>query len=123
MTPDIPRITPPQRGPSENMGLTSNQRALLVFICEHIDEKAYPPTYDQMVEAMGLASKSGIHRLLQALEERGYIRRMKARARAIEVLVRPQTKMADDVERLRRENAILRGALQAIGIDVPPVSP
>lgn len=68
------------------IGLTAQQRALLTFIERYQrDHDGVAPSFDEMKEAIGLASKSGIHRLLTALEERGFIRRIKNRARALEV--------------------------------------
>lgn len=69
--------------------LTRKQRELLVFITDRIDETGVPPSFDEMKEALNLRSKSGIHRLITALEERGFLRRLPHRARALEVLQRP----------------------------------
>lgn len=66
--------------------LTPKQRELLVFLTEYLETREVSPSFDEMREAVGLASKSGIHRLVSALEERGYIRRLANRARAIEIL-------------------------------------
>ena len=70
--------------------LTRKQHELLMFIHERIKETGVSPSFDEMKEALDLASKSGIHRLITALEERGFIRRLAHRARALEV-----TKMPD----------------------------
>lgn len=70
--------------------LTRKQKDLLVFIKQRLDEDGVPPSYDEMREALSLASKSGIHRLITALEERGFIRRLPHRARALEVLKMPE---------------------------------
>jgi repressor LexA len=69
--------------------LTAKQRELLLFINQRIVENGVPPSFDEMKEALDLASKSGIHRLITALEERGFIRRLPHRARALEVLKLP----------------------------------
>lgn len=69
--------------------LTEKQRELLLFINERLNERGVSPSYDEMKEALSLRSKSGIHRLINALEERGFIRRMKHRARALEVVRLP----------------------------------
>lgn len=69
--------------------LTANQKNLLEFIIATVDADGIPPTYEQMKVAVGLESKSGINRMIKALEERGFIRRIPARARAIEVIRRP----------------------------------
>ena len=66
--------------------LTSKQRELLIFLTKYLEDNEVSPSFDEMREAVGLASKSGIHRLVSALEERGYIRRLANRARAIEIL-------------------------------------
>ena len=69
--------------------LTRKQHELLMFIHERIKESV-SPSFDEMKEALDLASKSGIHRLITALEERGFLRRLPHRARALEVLKLPQ---------------------------------
>ena len=71
--------------------LTAKQLELLRFIAHRVDEDGVSPSFDEMKDALGLASKSGIHRLITALEERGYIRRLANRARALEVLRMPET--------------------------------
>jgi repressor LexA len=64
--------------------LTRKQSELLRFIHERLQESGVPPSFDEMKDALDLRSKSGIHRLIMALEERGFIRRLANRARAIE---------------------------------------
>ena len=71
--------------------LTRKQHELLMFIHERLKEAGIPPSFDEMKEALDLASKSGIHRLITALEERGFIRRLPNRARALEVLRLPES--------------------------------
>ena len=71
--------------------LTSKQRELLLFIHERIKQDGVSPSFDEMKEALNLASKSGIHRLITALEERGFIKRLANRARALEVLKLPDS--------------------------------
>ena len=66
--------------------LTRKQNELLGFISHHLEQHDVPPSFDEMRNALGLASKSGVHRLISGLEERGYIRRLANRARAIEIL-------------------------------------
>ena len=66
--------------------LTRKQNELLDFLVKHAEEHDVPPSFDEMRDALGLASKSGIHRLVSGLEERGYIRRLANRARAIEII-------------------------------------
>ena len=69
--------------------LTRKQLELLDFIQKRLDRDGVPPSFDEMKEALDLRSKSGIHRLITALEERGFIRRLAHRARAIEILRLP----------------------------------
>ena len=71
--------------------LTRKQHELLLFIHERLKETGIPPSFDEMKDALDLASKSGIHRLITALEERGFIRRLPNRARALEVLRLPDS--------------------------------
>jgi repressor LexA len=70
--------------------LTQKQKDLLLLIDARIKAKGVPPSYDEMKDSLGLASKSGIHRLITALEERGFIRRLPNKARALEVLKLPE---------------------------------
>src|ERR1700750_55128 len=69
--------------------LTRKQYELLLFIHERVRETGVPPSFDEMKEALDLKSKSGIHRLITALEERGFLRRMEKRARALEIVKLP----------------------------------
>jgi repressor LexA len=69
--------------------LTRKQRDLLEFIHKRMQRDGVPPSFDEMKEALDLRSKSGIHRLITALEERGFIRRLAHRARAIEIVRMP----------------------------------
>ncbi len=71
--------------------LTRKQLELLDFIHKRIQRDGVPPSFDEMKEALDLRSKSGIHRLITALEERGFIRRLAHRARAIEIVKLPET--------------------------------
>tara|TARA_R110000868_G_scaffold10313_5_gene50572 strand:+ start:381 stop:1088 length:708 start_codon:yes stop_codon:yes gene_type:complete len=75
--------------------LTRKQHQLLTYIDNHLNSNGVPPSYDEMKDALGLKSKSGIHRLITGLEERGFIRRLPHKARALEVLKKPQN-MIDD---------------------------
>jgi repressor LexA len=81
--------------------LTSKQKELLLFIHERIKDTGVSPSFDEMKDALNLASKSGIHRLISALEERGFIRKMPHRARALEVLKLPE--VAAGVARGRKD--------------------
>ncbi len=71
--------------------LTRKQYELLMFIHERLKETGVPPSFDEMKDALDLRSKSGIHRLITALEERGFIRRLPNRARAMEVVRLPDS--------------------------------
>mgnify|MGYP001178237944 FL=1 len=71
--------------------LTRKQYELLMFIHERLKEAGVPPSFDEMKDALDLRSKSGIHRLITALEERGFIRRLPNRARALEVVRLPDS--------------------------------
>ena len=71
--------------------LTAKQKELLLFIHQRIKETGVSPSFDEMKDALDLASKSGIHRLITALEERGFLRRLAHRARALEVLKLPDS--------------------------------
>lgn len=71
--------------------LTRKQHELLMFIHERLKESGVPPSFDEMKDALDLRSKSGIHRLIKALEERGFIKRMPNRARALEVVRLPES--------------------------------
>src|SRR5580765_2055629 len=70
--------------------LTAKQRELLLFIDKRLKESGISPSFDEMREALELKSKSGVHRLISALEERGFIRRLPNRARALEVTKLPE---------------------------------
>ena len=70
--------------------LTRKQRDLLAFIHKRVQRDGVPPSFDEMKDALDLRSKSGIHRLITALEERGFIRRLAHRARAIEIVRLPE---------------------------------
>src|ERR1700754_710527 len=71
--------------------LTRKQHELLRYIHERLKESGVPPSFDEMKDALNLRSKSGIHRLITALEERGFIRRLPNRARALEVVRLPES--------------------------------
>jgi repressor LexA len=71
--------------------LTSKQHELLLFINERLNQSGVSPSFDEMREALDLKSKSGVHRLISALEERGFIARLPNRARALEVLKLPES--------------------------------
>lgn len=70
--------------------LTAKQQELLLFIQRRLEEGGVSPSFDEMKDALDLKSKSGIHRLISALEERGFIRRLPNRARALEIVKMPE---------------------------------
>lgn len=74
--------------------LTRKQHELLLYIHQRLSETGVSPSFEEMKEALDLKSKSGVHRLISALEERGFIRRLANRARALEVLRMPDSKAA-----------------------------
>ncbi|HRX74285.1 MAG TPA: transcriptional repressor LexA [Hyphomonas sp.] len=100
--------------------LTTKQKELLLFINERIKETGVSPSFDEMKEALDLASKSGIHRLITALEERGFIRRLAHRARALEVLKLPESAVASATPRGRKD---FRPSLVSAGRPAPEASP
>jgi repressor LexA len=92
--------------------LTRKQSELLRFIHERLKETGVPPSFDEMKDALFLRSKSGIHRLIIALEERGFIRRLPNRARALEVLRLPDSSTPADSGRSKRfAPSVIEGTL------------
>ena len=77
--------------------LTKKQKNLLLFINKKLRSTGVSPSYDEMKESLNLKSKSGIHRLISALEERGFIKRLAHKARALEVIKLPETASANDI--------------------------
>ena len=77
--------------------LTKKQRNLLLFINKKLRSSGVSPSYEEMKDSLNLKSKSGIHRLISALEERGFIRRLPHKARALEVIKLPETASANDI--------------------------
>src|ERR1700680_463238 len=99
--------------------LTRKQHELLMFIHERIKETGVSPSFDEMKEALDLASKSGIHRLITALEERGFLRRLAHRARALEVLKLPDnaavTARGEPTPHAGFKPNVIRGQFKATG--------
>src|SRR5690606_28966821 len=93
--------------------LTRKQLDLLRFIDERLRETGVPPSFDEMKDALDLKSKSGIHRLITALEERGFIRRLPNRARALEVLRLPENVAAAARGRAGFTPSVVQGGLSA----------
>jgi repressor LexA len=77
--------------------LTKKQKNLLLFINKKLRASGVSPSYEEMKDSLHLKSKSGIHRLISALEERGFIRRLPHKARALEVIRLPETASANDI--------------------------
>ncbi len=77
--------------------LTKKQKNLLIFINKKLRSTGVSPSYEEMKESLNLKSKSGIHRLISALEERGFIKRLAHKARALEVIKLPETASANDI--------------------------
>src|SRR6202171_3136351 len=75
--------------------LTKKQHELLMFINQRLGATGVSPSFDEMKDALDLRSKSGIHRLISGLEERGFIRRLPHRARGLEVIKPPETSASD----------------------------
>lgn len=91
--------------------LTRKQHELLLFIHERMKETGIPPSFDEMKDALDLASKSGIHRLITALEERGFIRRLPNRARALEVIRLPEAYNPAPQPRKGFSPSVIQGSL------------
>ncbi len=91
--------------------LTRKQSELLRFIHERLKETGVPPSFDEMKDALDLRSKSGIHRLIMALEERGFIRRLPNRARALEVLRMPDSSTPSPNRQSRFSPSVIEGSL------------
>ena len=77
--------------------LTKKQKNLLLFINKRLRSSGVSPSYEEMKDSLNLKSKSGIHRLISALEERGFIKRLAHKARALEVIKLPETASANDI--------------------------
>ena len=77
--------------------LTKKQKNLLLFINKKLRSTGVSPSYEEMKHSLNLKSKSGIHRLISALEERGFIKRLAHKARALEVIILPETASANDI--------------------------
>jgi len=104
--------------------LTRKQHELLMFIHERMKESGIPPSFDEMKDALDLRSKSGIHRLITALEERGFIRRLPNRARALEVIKLPDSMNPSLGGRKSRfEPSVIDGNLGRVAAPPPRGSP
>ena len=101
--------------------LTAKQRDLLNFLKQYQDQHDHAPSFDEMKNAIGLKSKSGIHRLVSALEERGYIRRLANRARAIEIIEEPQSSAKQAMQdNLRKDSNVVHADFsQSTSLSLP----
>ncbi len=90
--------------------LTPKQKELLLFIHQRLKESGVPPSFDEMKDALDLRSKSGIHRLITALEERGFIRRLPHRARALEVIKLPEASQTSLKRHAAFEPEVIEGS-------------
>ena len=102
--------------------LTRKQLDLLEFIHRRMQKDGVPPSFDEMKEALDLRSKSGIHRLITALEERGFIRRLAHRARAIEIIRLPDS-LAEDSEHTGFQPRVIDGDLKPVPRNAMPIEP
>lgn len=93
--------------------LTPKQHELLLFIENHLRQTGCSPSFEEMKAALDLRSKSGIHRLISALEERGFLRRHKHRARALEVVKLPQDVLARQADENGFEPTVIQGNFAA----------
>jgi repressor LexA len=102
--------------------LTRKQHELLMYINQRLAATGVAPSFDEMKDALNLRSKSGIHRLISGLEERGFIRRLPHRARALEVVKLPTDSAAPATERSRFSPTVIRGDFAA-ALPGAPVAP
>ncbi|AWU93496.1 transcriptional repressor LexA [Azospirillum ramasamyi] len=107
--------------------LTRKQHELLLFIHERLGQGGVSPSFDEMKDALGLKSKSGIHRLITGLEERGFIRRLPHRARALEVLRLPEgidaARARGGAPKPKFQPNVIKGDFAFAGRDAAPPAP
>lgn len=106
--------------------LTRKQHELLLFIHERLGQGGVSPSFDEMKDALGLKSKSGIHRLITGLEERGFIRRLPHRARALEVLRLPEgldAARSRTTPKPKFQPNVIKGDFAFAGRDTAPPAP
>lgn len=107
--------------------LTRKQHELLLFIHERLGQGGVSPSFDEMKDALGLKSKSGIHRLITGLEERGFIRRLPHRARALEVLRLPEgldaARNRSATPKPKFQPNVIKGDFAFAGRDTAPPAP
>ena len=99
--------------------LTKKQKNLLLYINKKIRSTGVSPSYEEMKNALNLKSKSGIHRLISALQERGFIKRLAHKARALEVLKLPETASANDIYN-SFSPSVIKGGLDSQNINTSP---
>ncbi len=102
--------------------LTRKQQELLLFIHERLGRDGISPSFDEMKDALRLKSKSGIHRLISGLEERGFIRRLAHRARALEVIKLPETTSQKLAQAVQKTAAAVRHTGEAISRNAGRIS-
>ena len=103
--------------------LTKKQKNLLLFINKKLRSSGVSPSYEEMKDSLNLKSKSGIHRLISALEERGFIRRLPHKARALEVIKLPETASANDIYNNFSPSIIKGGLDESNSINKSPEVP
>ena len=96
--------------------LTKKQKNLLLFINKKLRSSGVSPSYEEMKQSLNLKSKSGIHRLISALEERGFIKRLAHKARALEVIKLPETASANDIYN-SFSPSVIKGGLDEVNIN------
>ncbi len=94
--------------------LTRKQKELLLLIRDRVAADSVPPSFDEMKEALGLKSKSGIHRLISGLEERGFIKRLPHRARALEIVKLPEGFEAKTAKAAKRAKTLLPSGMPSM---------
>jgi repressor LexA len=102
--------------------LTRKQLELLLFVNQRLKEEGVPPSFEEMKEALNLQSKSGVHRLIVALEERGFIKRMPNRARALEVIKLPDSHSPALAKRAGFKPNVIEGNLGKGGKPATPAA-
>ena len=98
--------------------LTAKQHELLIFIQERLEETGISPSFEEMKDALDLRSKSGVHRLISALEERGFLRRLPNRARALEVLKQPEDVQSKAVRATVANDAVSKVTSPPVGAPI-----
>jgi repressor LexA len=108
-------VAPRQKIENRTVMLTAKQKELLMLIHARVQETGVPPSFDEMKDALDLKSKSGIHRLITALEERGFIRRLAHRARALEIIKLPDAMHGFNTGQSNHGSVVQGAADRALG--------